>query len=103
MSRYGTVHKGGRPKGSVGTHTIEVSKAREYVVKRVVAELDPIMTAQIDAAKGLYYEETDKFGKKHVYAKEPDLGAAKNLLDQAIGRAKETVEMQGDFTLKIDV
>ena len=74
-------------------HTLAAEKAREYVITRVTSELDPIVTGQIEAAKGLWYEDI-KDGKKRIYQQKPDIVAAKNLLDQTIGKAKETVEVQ---------
>ena len=52
----------------------------------------------IDNAKGLYYET--KEGK--IYQREPDITAGKILLDQTIGKAKETMELQTEIKLKID-
>ena len=98
MARSGTNHKGGRPKGGKASHTLKAEQAREYFVQRVVSEMNPIITAQLEAAKGLYYETADK----KIYQREPDIQASKYLVDQTIGRPKETVEMQGDIILKID-
>jgi hypothetical protein len=92
--------KGGRPKAR---HTLQAEQARAYVISRVVNDLLPIMDAQIDAAKGLWYEEITKEGKRRIYKAKPDIFAGKNLLDQVIGKAKETVEVQGDIILKLDV
>lgn len=86
-----------------GFKAIEAEKARAFVVQKVVEQLGPIMTAQIEAAKGLYYEEKVGDEKVLVFKQKPDINAGKNLLDQTIGRAKETVEVQGEVSLKIDV
>mgnify|MGYP001600525890 CR=1 FL=1 len=61
------------------------------------------MTAQIESAKGLYYEKIEGDEEIKVYREKPDISAGKNLLDQTIGKAKETVAVEGDFNLKIDV
>lgn len=101
MAQHGGKRKGaGRKKGHKASHTIQTEKAREYVIQRITEELEPIMTAQIEAAKGLYF-----IGKEGqvVYQEKPDITAGKNLLDQTIGKAKETVELKEDVTLKIDV
>lgn len=95
MARGGYRPGAGRKKGSKGTHTLAADKAREYTIQRVTSELDPILTAQIEAAKGMYVEVK---GKK-VYREKPDVQAGKYLLDQTIGKAKETVAVEGlDFT-----
>lgn len=90
--------KGGKRAGAgrkKGYKAITAEKAREYLVKRVAEELDPILTAQIESAKGLYYEKLTKEGEIKVYQDKPDINAGKYLTDQTIGRAKETVEMGG--------
>ena len=90
--------KGGRPVGSKAPHTIASEHARKYIVDRVTAELEPILTGQIELAKGLFVEDSE--GK--VYKKPPDIAAAKNLLDQAYGKAKETVEVESTTRLLLD-
>lgn len=84
--------KGGRPPGSFGGHTIEATKAREYLVNRVAKELEPILTAQIEAAKGLSYEDP-KLGV--VFKKLPDTKAGEYLINQSAGKPKESVELSG--------
>lgn len=73
--------------------TIESEKARETVIRMVTEQLTPIMEAQIESAKGLWYEETFPGGVRKVFKQKPDIAAGKNLLDQTIGKAKETVEL----------
>lgn len=51
MARYGNNHRGGRPKGSVSTHTLQTQEAKKYIIEKVIAELDPILDAQIRKAK----------------------------------------------------
>lgn len=95
MALGGKREGAGRKKAQ---HTIATEHARKYLVERVTAELEPILTGQIEAAKGLYYETSDK----KVYQKPPDNTAAKNLIDQAYGRAKETLEVDSTTKLLID-
>lgn len=94
---FKATNKGGRIPGAgrkKAGHTIAAEAARAYVVQRVVTEIKPIMDAQVDLAKGIYVEEkNDKGERVRVYQKEPDTVSAKYLLDQTIGRAKETIEM----------
>lgn len=88
--------RGGRREGSGrkrGLASIEAEKARDFLVAKVAKELTPILEAQIEAAKGLYYEEVFKDGTKIIWRKEPDINASKYLLDQTIGRAKESVDV----------
>ena len=93
--------KGGRPKG---TNAIAAEKAREYVITRVVKELDPILSAQIESAKGMFVEETDAKGVRiRVYQRMPDTTVGKYLTDQVAGKARETMEVTVDATLKLDV
>jgi len=47
--------KGGRPKGSKSQNTLAKEAARERLRQRVFAELDPLIDAQIEQAKGLKY------------------------------------------------
>lgn len=98
---------GGRPKSHERilreSKAIRVEKAREYVVKKVVRDMHDILTAQIEAAKGLYVMETNEKGKVlRRYRKEPDFKVGEYLLNQSIGKPKEVVEQQGEIKLKID-
>lgn len=78
MASYGGKRPGaGRPKGSKGGHTLQAEKAREYIIRRVISDLEPIMDALIARAKN------------------GEVTAAKDLLDRAFGKPKETVEHQG--------
>src|SRR3990167_303374 len=84
----------GRKKGSKAGHTITSEKARAYVIARIAEELEPIMTAQIEAAKGIYIEElNEKAERIRVYKKAPSLSAGEYLLDQGAGKATETVDV----------
>ena len=94
----------GRPKGSKTKATIKSEEARRYVLDRVVAELEDITTAQIEASKGMYLEEIDKKTGTliRVYREKPDLKAGEYLLNQGIGKAKENVEIATVKKLSID-
>jgi hypothetical protein len=76
-----------------GLASIKAEEARKYLVSRVASELEPIITGQIELAKGAYYEEADGEGVRKVYRKLPDTRSAAYLVDQAFGRAKETLDM----------
>ena len=84
--------------------TIKAEKAREYIIGRIAEELDPIVTAQVEAAKGMYVWKYDlSQGTVRVFLKEPDLKAGEYLLNQGVGKPKETIEHEGEVSLKIDV
>ncbi len=85
MAKGGKRPGAGRPKGVVGANRIEADKAREYIAQRVADELEPIITKAIQQAK------------------DGDQAARKELFDRAYGKAKETVEVQGEVNLKLDV
>lgn len=91
--------KGGRPRGS---KSINAEKAREYLVQRVTDELDPVLTSQLEAAKGMYYEKKTKEGVIKVYQEKPDINASKYLLDQTIGRAKESLDLNTEKPMQIE-
>ena len=103
MAYRGTNHKGGRPKGTVGTNTKISQLMREALLNKVSTELDPILQGQIDLAKGIVVRKRLKLKDGKVvdryYLSKPDSSAAKYLLDQAIGRAKESLEVSGEMTL----
>lgn len=107
----------GRPKGSKDPHTLTKDLAREHTRLRVMAELDPILDAMIKRAKGLSYlvtrdAKTGKFTRVtrgmlkttetliEVWEKEPDMMAARELLDRCLDKAKEQaldVNVKGDW------
>lgn len=96
----GSKNKGGRPKGSFSNSTKTAMLMREQLVKKVNKELKPILQAQSDAAKGIVVEKivTLDDGKKapRYYRKEPDINAGKYLIDQALGKPKESIEHSGE-------
>jgi len=94
--------KAGRPKGSVSGNTLRAQKMREHLQKKVEEEFGPIIQAQIDLATGVVIQQKVKLKNKTIdryYTMKPDANAAKYILDQAIGRAKETLEVSGEMTL----
>ena len=92
---------GGRPKAR---HTIEAAKAREYLINSIAKDLEPILEAQKESAKGIWLEEKDKDGKRiRVYQKHPALSTGEYLLNQLVGRPKESLEVSGGLDLKLNV
>lgn len=111
MPTGGARRGSGRKKGKLDPKTIEKHKMRDYLIQRVASEFGPIMDAQIELAKGVRVAKeitmNDEEGNEIsstviVYQKPPDREAAKMLIDQSIGKAKESVELSGhvDFSLK---
>ena len=87
-----------------GFKAIQAEKAREFVVKTVAKNLKPLMDAKLDLALGHYKEKLLPDGQTAiVYKESPDGNAIRYLLDQTIGKPRETIEYQGDLGIKIDV
>ena len=91
MSRNGKNNKGGRPVGSKLAKTIRAENARKYVTDRITEELEPIVSAQIDAAKGMRI--IDKDGR--IYTRAPELKTGEYLINQGAGRPTEQIELSG--------
>jgi hypothetical protein len=91
MEKRTVQQNGGKREGAgrkKAGHTVAAEKAREYLITAIAEQLGPIVSAQIEAAKGLFYE--GKEGK--VYTKIPDVRVGEYLLNQIAGKAKEKVE-----------
>ncbi len=77
MARAGTNHKGGRPKGSVGVHTLKAQEQRIKAIQMVDDNLAAIFQPQIDKAiKG-------------------DTSAFTAVLDRAWGKPLQSTELTG--------
>ena len=86
---------GGRRKAE---KTIEAEKAREFVINKVAANLRPLLDAKLDLALGHKVLKKIGDGTEFVYTESPDGNAIQYLLNQTIGKPKETIEHQGlDF------
>jgi len=82
MARGGLRPNAGRKKAN---HTISAENARAYIIKRVTEELEPIMTKAIEQAKA------------------GDQPTRKDLMDRAYGKPVETLQVQGEMKLLVDV
>ena len=71
----------GRKKGWRARHTIEKEKAREYIIDRVVAELEPLMNVLIRNAK------------------KGSLHAAALLFERAFGKVPQPMEHSGTINI----
>jgi len=103
--------KGGRPVGSRSKHTLDKELAREHVRQMVIARLGPLVEAQIANAEGIKYlvtrdEKTGKFirvgaamagnaGERtiEVWEKDPAIQAFTDLLNRALDKPKEQVDV----------
>ena len=103
MARAGTNHKGGRPKGSVGNHTLEASKLREFIVNEVAKKGQALLDAKMDLALGHKKLHMTPSGSELVYIESPDPNSIRYLLDQTIGKPTETIKIDEDIKLKITV
>ncbi len=88
-----TVKQNGGKRAGAGRkkaqHTIATEKAREYLVKMIVKNLEPIVNAQIEAAKGISYVAQ----KGRIYTQLPNTKVGEYLLNQVAGKAAMNVEM----------
>lgn len=92
--RGGVQPGAGRPKKDTA-----IARAREQVIKTIYKNKEDLLKAQIDAAKGLSYVHDDG---KHIYVKKPDTAAGEYLLNQLIGKPKESVEVR-TVNLNVDI
>lgn len=93
--------KGGRPKGSLSDQARMQKEMRAMFTKRAREVFSELVEAQIDLARGVFTEEvvavTTKKGtvkaKRRVYQRPPSQEAMKYVTDQAIGKAKESLDL----------
>lgn len=95
----------GRRKGSFSKETLLQLEMRKQLTERVHKEFSGLIEAQIDLAKGLFVEEVvevedkengkviGKKQKRRVYKRPPSQEAMKYLIDQSLGKARETIDL----------
>ena len=96
MDKNTVKQNGGKREGAgrkKAKHTISSEKAREFLITSIVEHLAPIVSAQIDSAKGLFY--IGKQGK--IFTRLPDTRVGEYLLNQVAGKAKENIELGGNY------
>jgi hypothetical protein len=116
--------KGGRPKGRKSTATLSKEAARDYVRQRVVAELEPLLDAQIAHAKGIshfflrnrqgqFEQVTDpkmiaaalNIGEEGTYywifTKDPSTQAFTDLMNRALDKLREQMDVQMSGTVEL--
>ena len=117
MQNGGARPGAGRPAGQKMQKTIEKEAARELVRQTVIENLGPLLAAQIDNALGIKHlmmrdpktgkferitggvEQIDKAVKSKnacwIYTKDPNVQASTDLLNRAIDRPAEHVQLEG--------
>lgn len=92
MPQGGLRPNAGRKKAN---HTIAAEAARKTVIEAVVAQLMPLLEAKFALALGHLKEGTDALGNTRIYTISPDGNAIQYLLNQAIGKPTENLELSG--------
>ena len=123
MPRGGSRPGAGRPKGSTAPQTFEKQAARELARQLITAKLTPLIEAQIAQALGIKYllvrnRGTGQFVRVarrkakrlkpseeiiEVWEKDPSTAAFVDLMNRAIDKPKEHVEMEvhGDWEKRV--
>ena len=107
MARGGFRPGAGRRKGTKNPATLSKEAAREVARQRILADIEPMLAAQIDHAKGLKYlvtrdRKTGKFIRVgpalaslaneetiEVWEKDPSVQAFTDLMNRALDKPKE--------------
>lgn len=85
--------KGGRP---IATKTLITQKIKDIMAKKLYERISPIIDAQLDSALGVTTEHFDrKKGNLFYVEHEPNVNAARLMIEQVVGRATEKVELSG--------
>jgi len=100
MAQGGFRPGSGRKRGMA---SITAENARAFMLKEIAKDLEPIMAAQKEAAKGLWYEKLTDSGKLKIYQRDPELRTGEYLLNQLVGRPREVIQLSGEMSLKLDV
>lgn len=94
--------KGGRPKGTISEQARMQQEMRKMLTAAAREVFPSLIKAQIDLAQGVYVEEIvmepgakgkKTKAKRRVYRRPPSQEAVKYVMDQAIGKPKETKEI----------
>ena len=113
----------GRPAGTKNEKTLEKAEAREFVRRAVTENLGPLLRAQMHNAMGLSHlmvrdektgqftritgstEQIDQACKKKnavwIYTKDPNVQAFTDLLNRALDKPAEHVEIAGGGSITI--
>lgn len=91
-----------------GENTVQVLKQlptnrythRDYVTATIANKRKKLIEAQLDVAIGYSYVNED--GKK-IYTKPPNASTGEYLLNQLIGKPKESIEVKEEIRLSVDI
>jgi len=124
----GSPRVGGKPKGYVFPQTLQKEEGKARLREKVLAELDPIVDALIGKAKGishfmlrdpengqwkrledpieiaaaLNHPQAEQGSTYMIHTKDPDVAAAKDILDRAIGKPVEELQVDGAMKLVVE-
>lgn len=90
----------GRP---VAQHTLAKEEARRIVIRKVHDNLLPILDAKLDLALGHYRVGNVKGSTIRIYKVSPDGNAIQYLLNQTIDKPTESIKVDEDVSIKIDI
>lgn len=114
MKHGGKRPGGGRRKGSKNVKTLEKEVAEEALREKIRKRIDPILDAQLDNAQGIKYlvvrerrggkfvRVTESMAKAklgkgeeiiEVWEKDPSIHAFADLMDRALGKPKEQLDV----------
>lgn len=86
--------KGGRP---IASKTLITQKIRERIVEKLYERIDPLIDSQLNSAIGIILKKVDGKGLVHYLEEAPSTSAAKFLMEQVLGRPKESIEHSGEM------
>ena len=94
----------GRGQGAkIKPHTLKTAAMRKELVDTVHREFGSILIGQTELAKGLW-KEMKVMGKyRRVFQKDPDIRAGEYLINQVLGKPRETVDLGGQSDNPINV
>lgn len=95
----------GKPKGYKASHTLEAQETRKKIVEMISERTEELMSAKFALALGYTKAITNEDGKvTQVYTVSPDGNAIQYLLNQVIGKPKETIQtLNEEFRLMVDI
>jgi len=86
--------KGGRP---IASKTLVTQMMKKVLIETINARFKPMLEAQIDSAIGVMLKKIDNKGIPYYVEEAPNTSAAKFLIEQVLGRAKESIEHSGEM------
>ena len=94
----------GKPKGHKASHTIETQETRKKIVQMISERTEELMSAKLALALGYTKAITNEAGDiRQVYTVSPDGNAIQYLLNQVIGKPRETIQtLKDEVRLLVD-